>query len=104
MGCPVLQPKAWRNSGMLTTTPLARMRSGECGSTRTAMRSISGRSVDPHFCAHPRTSPRFPRCLPPRGLALDVQVIPRFETVVLIHHAIGTLLESFGVVGRPPVL
>ncbi len=29
MGCPVLQPKAWPNSGMFCTTPFARNCRGE---------------------------------------------------------------------------
>ncbi len=37
-------------------------------------------------------------------LAVHVQIIHGYESVVLIHHAIGTLLESLGIVGGPPVL
>jgi hypothetical protein len=42
MGWPGLQPKAFWNSGMFSTTPFTRQRPGEWGSVRTPRRSNSG--------------------------------------------------------------
>src|SRR6202000_3455413 len=43
IGAPVLQPKAFWNSGRFTTTPFTRNSSGECGSVCTRRRRSSGR-------------------------------------------------------------
>lgn len=43
IGVPVLQPKAFWNSGRFTTTPFTRKSSGECGSVCTRSRRSSGR-------------------------------------------------------------
>ena len=51
MGWPVLQLKAFENSGMFTSTPFVRKRSGECGSVVAIKRSSSGRHCEHQFCA-----------------------------------------------------
>ncbi len=53
MGEPGLQPKAWPNSGMFTTTPLTRYLGGEWGSVMERARSSSGRSFSQAHCAKP---------------------------------------------------
>ena len=51
--CPGLQAKAWRKSGIFTTTPLIRSFPGQCGSVIAWTRSCSGRSLVQAHCPKP---------------------------------------------------
>ena len=51
MGEPALQLKAAAKPGWLTMAPLARKWSGECGSWRTWVRTVSGRAFSHQFWA-----------------------------------------------------